>query len=162
MTPRFPTLVLLPLVALVLAVPVGAHDLFKKMDTNHDGKISAAEHTAAAQEMFNRMDSDHDGKITAAETEAGHDRLEIREAKEKGTMHDESMDKHRMSGADMVKAMDTDGDGTVSASEHAAAAEKIFAKVDANHDGYMTAAEMKSAHGMVHDMDDDDMATKSK
>src|SRR6476660_5143993 len=159
---RIPTIRSLSfLCVFAMSAPLAAHDLFKKMDTNHDGKISAAEHTAAAQEMFNRMDSDHDGKVTAAECEAGHDRLEVREAKEKGTMHDEAMDKHRMSGAEMVKTMDTDGDGTVSASEHAAAAEKIFAKVDANHDGYMTAAEMKAAHGMMHeDMDDDDMAAK--
>ena len=156
---RVPTIrVLSFLCVFALSAPLAAHDLFKKMDTNHDGKISAAEHTAAAQEMFNRMDSDHDGKVTAAEAEAGHDRLEIREAKEKGTMHDESMDKHRMSGADMVKAMDTDGDGTVSASEHAAEADKMFARVDANHDGFMTADEMKTAHMAMQD----DMANKSK
>jgi len=152
---RFPTIPLLSLLgAIAFATPVAAHDMFRTMDTNHDGKISAAEHTAGAKAMFDRMDADHDGKITAAECDAGHAKMEQAEAKEKGGMHHE-MAEHHKSGADMVKMLDTDGDGTVSASEHDAWATKMFSDADANHDGNLTMAEMKSAHAKM-DMDADD------
>jgi Ca2+-binding EF-hand superfamily protein len=161
---RYPTIRLLSLLgAIAFAAPVAAHDMFKTMDTNHDGKISAEEHAAGAKAMFDKMDADHDGKITAAECDAGHAKMEKMEAKEKGGMHHEMAERH-MSGADMVKQLDTDGDGTVSASEHADWAAKMFAKADANHDGGVTQAEMKSAHAaMDMDMDADDMGkTKPK
>jgi Ca2+-binding EF-hand superfamily protein len=38
-----------------------------KMDTNNDGKLSAAEHAAGAKQMFSKMDSDGDGSLTAQE-----------------------------------------------------------------------------------------------
>jgi len=47
-------------------------DHLRAMDTNHDGRITAAEHAAAAQAMFARMDADHDGYLSKAEVEAGH------------------------------------------------------------------------------------------
>jgi len=49
---------------------MGEH--LRAMDTNHDGRITAAEHAAAAQAMFTRMDTDHDGYLSKAEVEAGH------------------------------------------------------------------------------------------
>ena len=45
---------------------------FSSMDTNHDGRITAAEHAVAAQAMFARMDANHDGYLSRAEIEAGH------------------------------------------------------------------------------------------
>ena len=44
----------------------------RAMDTNHDGRITAAEHAAAAQAMFARMDANHDGYLSRAEVKAGH------------------------------------------------------------------------------------------
>ena len=83
---RFPTL--LPLLgAIAFVAPVAAHDMFKTMDTNHDGKISAEEHAAGAKAMFDKMDADHDGKITAAECDAGHAKMEAEEKGEKGEHH---------------------------------------------------------------------------
>ncbi len=41
------------------------------MDANHDGKLSAAEHTASAASMFVKVDADHDGFVTRAEFDAG-------------------------------------------------------------------------------------------
>lgn len=37
------------------------------MDTNNDGKLSSAEHTAGAKQMFSKMDADNDGSLTAQE-----------------------------------------------------------------------------------------------
>lgn len=44
----------------------------ERIDTDKDGKISRAEHLAAAEEHFNRMDKDGDGFITAEERKAAH------------------------------------------------------------------------------------------
>ncbi len=41
--------------------------------------------------------------------------------------------------------MDTNHDGVVSADEHAAGAKQMFAKMDADHDGNVTATEMDAA-----------------
>lgn len=42
-----------------------------KMDTNNDGKLSAAEHSAGAKQMFSKMDKDGDGALTAQELSEG-------------------------------------------------------------------------------------------
>jgi Ca2+-binding EF-hand superfamily protein len=42
------------------------------MDTNGDGKLSAAEHAAGAKQMFSKMDKDADGTLTAQELREGH------------------------------------------------------------------------------------------
>ncbi len=53
---------------------MSAADKIKEIDTDGDGRISAAEHAAGSQKMFGKMDADGDGKITAAEMQAGHDK----------------------------------------------------------------------------------------
>ncbi|MDB6126710.1 MAG: Calcium-binding EF-hand-containing protein [Verrucomicrobia bacterium] len=55
------------------------------------------------------------------------------------------------------KMMDTDGDGRVSRAEHAAGAKQMFDKMDANHDGYVTAEEMQAYHDQKADMRGPDM-----
>ena len=47
---------------------------------------------------------------------------------------------------DQVRMMDGNGDGKVSPAEHAAGAKLMFEKLDADHDGDVTAAEMDAAH----------------
>ena len=42
-------------------------------DSNKDGKISAAEHSAMAQQRFAAMDKNKDGMIDAAEMKAAHE-----------------------------------------------------------------------------------------
>lgn len=49
-------------------------DRIAKLDTDGDGALSAAEHSAGAKMMFGKMDADGDGNLTAAEWKAGHDR----------------------------------------------------------------------------------------
>ena len=51
----------------------------------------------------------------------------------------------------IFKSMDTDGDGRVSRAEHAAGAKKMFDKMDANHDGFVTADEMSACRDMDAD-----------
>lgn len=45
-------------------------------------------------------------------------------------------------GDPLFDRMDVNGDGHVSRSESVAGAKKLFAEIDANHDGFVTAAEM--------------------
>ncbi|HEY9252995.1 MAG TPA: hypothetical protein VIP30_00495 [Stenotrophomonas sp.] len=122
---------------LVPALASANEDKFKQMDSNGDGSISSAEHTAGAQKMFTAMDTNKDGSVTAAEMEAQW-------AAKKGK--DAKMDGMKMSAADKIKEIDTNGDGKISAAEHAAGSQKMFGKMDADGDGKITAAEMQAGH----------------
>ena len=48
-----------------------AAEMLARIDSNHDGSISAAEHAAYAQAMFAKMDANHDGSVDRAELAAG-------------------------------------------------------------------------------------------
>ena len=49
------------------------------------------------------------------------------------------------SGQAELESMDENGDGALSAAEHAAGARQMFLKIDRDHDGLVTADEMKLA-----------------
>lgn len=51
---------------------MSAADKIKTIDTNGDGQLSAAEHTAGSAAMFQKMDSDHNGSLSTEEWKAGH------------------------------------------------------------------------------------------
>jgi len=134
-------------------------DMFKMMDTNGDGRISAAEHDAAVTKMFGEMDTNKDGFVTAAEMDARHEKME---ASEKGMKHDEHME---MKSADKIGKMDTDGDGKLSAAEHSAGAKEMFGKMDADGNGMLSRAEMEAGHDKMMTKDKsgkDDWGTKDK
>lgn len=52
-------------------------------------------------------------------------------------------------GQDPPRPAMADGDGLLSAQAHAAAAKAMFERMDADHDGHLTAAEMDAAHAMM-------------
>jgi Ca2+-binding EF-hand superfamily protein len=108
---------------------MSADEKFAMMDTNKDGRVSPDEFEVGAKQMFDKMDTNKDGKVTAAEMDAAH------AGKAKG-----------MSSADKIKKVDTNGDGTLSADEHAAGAKKMFNRMDADHDGYLTKQELEAGH----------------
>jgi Ca2+-binding EF-hand superfamily protein len=111
---------------------------FAMMDANKDGKISAAEHAAGAKAMFEKMDVDKDGKVTAAEMEAGHHAVTGHAGK-----------KSEMSAAEKIKTVDSDGDGVLTADEHAKASESMFAKMDADKDGFLSKQEVSAGHAAM-------------
>lgn len=45
------------------------------VDGNDDGVLSAEEHAAGADAMFVRMDTDHDGRLSATELQVGHETM---------------------------------------------------------------------------------------
>jgi Ca2+-binding EF-hand superfamily protein len=143
------------------------HDMMEKMDANHDGMISAAEHAAFARTMFDTMDANHDGMLSKAELGSAHgmhhehgdsDEHEKDEqhehAKNEHEEHEhEDHDEHEHSDSkhmhhDMMAELDTNHDGMISAAEHADHMKAMFDAADANHDGMLSKDEIKAAHEM--------------
>jgi Ca2+-binding EF-hand superfamily protein len=131
---------LLGALAMARGNPAGAdtNQQFAMMDTNKDGRISAAEHAAGARSMFEKMDSNKDGKVTAAEMTAAHKAVTGRAAK-----------KSEMSAADKIKSVDSNGDGILSAEEHATGSMLTFAQMDADSDGYLSKEELAAGHASL-------------
>lgn len=61
------------------ASPTGA-DKVRTMDTDKDGKVSAAEHAASAQKMFAMLNTNQDGTLSAAEFDAADARVRAMQA----------------------------------------------------------------------------------
>lgn len=71
------------------ANPNEGDDKFRKMDADNDGRVTAAEHAAAAQDMFAMMDANRDGAVTMEEMKA-HKGMKKDRAHKDGMHHGES------------------------------------------------------------------------
>jgi Ca2+-binding protein (EF-Hand superfamily) len=126
----------LSLTLVPLALAGGDKDKkFSKMDADGDGRISRMEHMAGAQQMFAEMDANRDGFVTAAEMES------------KGMKHGEH-ERGEMSASEKIREIDQNSDGRLTSVEHVNGAEKMFAKMDKDGDGYLSKEEMKAGHKM--------------
>jgi Ca2+-binding EF-hand superfamily protein len=101
--------------------------VFKRLDANGDGKISADEFAAAGQRLFSAADGNKDGILTPRELRRGA-----------------RMARQQFSGHGMM-ALDANHDGTISKDEFLAFPDRIFARLDKNHDGKLDASEMADA-----------------
>ncbi len=125
--------------SLVFAFGASAgEDKFQMMDTNKDGMISAAEHSAGVKQKFAKMDADGDGKVTAAEMDASHAR-----------MSSVGSGATRMSSAEKIKTIDTDRDGVITAAEHESGASEKFTQMDTDGNGSLSSAEMQAGHARM-------------
>ena len=75
---------------------MSSSDKIKKMDSNGDGQLSAAEHEAGARAMFTAMDANKDGNVTAAEMDASHKKDHSRMDHSKKDHSMDRMDKEGM------------------------------------------------------------------
>lgn len=139
---------------------------FHRMDTDHDGRLSRSEHAFGVNAVFVEMDTDRDGSITAAELDAHlaqHKDAAIRfnvattpvngdHVGSGAARADGSVSPHEvanvqaaapaeLSAAEKIRLGDRDGDGRLSAAEHAAGATALFARLDADADGYLSRIE---------------------
>ena len=124
--------------------------LFDKVDSNKDGKVTLTEAKAEAQARFARIDTNKDGRLTTQEIEAHHVAMRAEHAKKRGDQKpsDEARHgKHKERGAKFFAKMDGNGDGAIDAAESVAKAEKMFARMDDNGDGVVTKDEVGHGRG---------------
>jgi Ca2+-binding EF-hand superfamily protein len=122
----------LSLAAISPAFASDAEDMFHRMDTNGDKKVTSLEHAQFAETMFKQSDADHDGKVSAAECESA------------SAAHDKKVDQKAT--VAHMRIVDTDRDGQISATENTAFAKSTFARADKNADGSLTEDEVEDAH----------------
>jgi len=118
---------------------------FARIDTNHDGSISAAELATEqqrelvlaknalqqqAQARFKQLDTNKDGQLSPAEFAALAPTIRTSQTPPQA-----------------LPALDSNHDGRLSADEFRAPQLAKFNKADANHDGTVTPAEAKAAAG---------------
>jgi Ca2+-binding EF-hand superfamily protein len=120
-------------------------DLWGRLDTDGDGKISTTEGAVDADfnTDFAAMDSNHDGFVTDAEyrTVAQAEMVEDRRAGGADTSS------HGAAGlGDALKRLDANADGSISLSEADADAsfKTSFSAIDSNSDGLVTRAEYRA------------------
>ncbi|HBO79975.1 MAG TPA: Ca2+ sensor, partial [Cupriavidus sp.] len=116
----------------------GGDWLMKLADTDKDGTISKAEFDA----LFNKIDTNHDGKLDKSELAAFHKAMwEQRRAEMKADFEAK------------FKAADKNNDGALTRDEFKAAFPRManrFDRIDANHDGKVTMAEMEASMQKMH------------
>src|SRR5262249_25408687 len=98
-------------------------------DSNHDGKISRAEFMAARDARFTQMDANHDGSLQA--NERPHWGGAAQNASATGG--------HGNRG-------DANGDGVISRAEYDAQGGRQFDRLDTDHDGFLSQAELQAMH----------------
>ncbi len=124
------SLVLSALPAVFAGTDAAKH--FKMMDTDGDGKVSRAEHAAAARQMFTQCDANHDGIVTVAEMDAS------------STARGEKPGKDDKTSAEKIQMLDQNQDGKLSLTEHETGTERLFGKMDTNSDGFLSKEECEA------------------
>jgi Ca2+-binding EF-hand superfamily protein len=125
------------------AVPASSEAELQMMDTDKDGKISAAEHKLGARAMFDSMDSDKNAVVTAVEMDAAQKAATGSKSKAG------EVPAGKLSSAEKIKVVDGNGDGKLTAEEHVAGAQKMFGTMDADRDGMLTLAELDAGRKMM-------------
>jgi hypothetical protein len=115
-----------------------AGDTFSAMDTDGDGRVTAAEHARGARAMFVAMDRDGDGRVTAGEMTSAQPQV--------GSGTPES---RALPAADKIRAVDRNQDKVLTLREHVAGAREMFARMDGNRDGRLDEAEYSAGQARL-------------
>ena len=113
----------------------GGHEGHRGMfrgDANNDGVITSQEFDARHDAMFARADANNDGSLSQEELASVHQHR--REGHRRGGMRGERHGAH-MEGAD------ANNDGNITREEFLARPQEMFARLDANNDGVISAQE---------------------
>lgn len=117
-------------------------------DADRDGSVTPAEFQAAGEARraeraalrFDRMDADDDGSVTRAEFDAAREARGEARGEHGGQRGHRA---HRRGGPERMGAR-MDARGPVDIAQAQAKAAEAFARLDADHDGYLTAAERRA------------------
>ncbi len=116
-----------------------------------DGGMTRADALARADQRFDRIDTDHDGRITAAELAALPGRRgappPAAAAGQTPPPSPEARGPRRGGGARMFQRADANNDGVVTRDEFRAQAAAAFDRQDANRDGTIDATERQQWRG---------------
>lgn len=146
--------------ALALAVPAVAYaqdrdgyrpwnrearlkQFMERVDTDHDGTISAAEAEQYVGDRFDRLDADHDGGLTLDEYLAP-----LRRALERaGEPRKAGLEKALQRAEADYKALDKAGTGHVTKETYLADSRAKFAETDKDRTGVLTLEQLRNARG---------------
>jgi len=106
-----------------------AAKVFEAADANHDGTVTRAELIAARADRFSKLDRNGDGYIDSGDLPK---RLRRRQKAS-----------DRLS--TLIAQFDKDGDGRISRDEFVNGPTRAFDRADTNHDGVLSADELKRA-----------------
>jgi Ca2+-binding EF-hand superfamily protein len=139
-------------------LPAERKESILRADANKDGAVTFEEFAARPRQFlvrrieaeFKALDADGDGKLTKAEVDAARGKpmlLLMADANKDGVVTKEELAKAFAGRGNQVSdrvfaALDADKDGKISAAEWQAAGERRFARLDRNKDGVVTADEL--------------------
>lgn len=124
-------------------VNVGEGPLFKALDTNEDGTLSAEELTAATASL-KKLDRDGDGQITRREIMPMMPPGGAPAARRPGLGNPQQM-------LERLKQLDRNGDGKLAADELPPFLQGRFEKLDSNGDGSIDQDELKKAAEVIRE-----------
>lgn len=131
----------------------GRHGMFSAADANADGVLTRQEFDAAHGAHFAEMDANTDGQVTREERRAGR--------RERGHGRHGRRESH-------LAEADANGDGSITRDEFLAHPLAMFARLDVNNDGVISAAERPQGpphgggHGGGPDADNDGRLSRAE
>lgn len=110
----------------------------RENDTDHDGRVTAAEFTAARAAKYRTFDLDGDGKVSEAEYVG---EFAGRFGKDAKVPEGQLKQAHVRFGV-----LDTDKDANMTLAEFSKSGERMFEKLDSNGDGVVDAADVSGSY----------------